>query len=176
MALQCPKYDHYHIMAESCFIEILDDHGEPCQPGQMGKVIVTPLQNYRMPLLRYENGDYAIQGKGCDCGIKLPTIERIVGRTRNLVTYPNGEKRWPTYNPMALMELFPEAQFQITQNSLTSLTLNIAGISAPDFDTKQRAVEIIQSSLDYPFEIDICLVDVIPRANSGKFEEFVSRI
>ena len=53
----------------------------------MGRVVVTHLHNYAMPLIRYEIGDYAIAGGNCDCGINLPVLERVVGRTRNLVCY-----------------------------------------------------------------------------------------
>ena len=57
IALQCPKHEHYHTMAESLLVEILDSHGEPCPPGGVGRVVLTVLHNFAMPLIRYAIGD-----------------------------------------------------------------------------------------------------------------------
>jgi phenylacetate-CoA ligase len=176
MALQCPRHDHYHIQSESCLLEVLREDGTPCVPGEIGRVVVTPFHNFKMPLLRYEIGDYAISGEPCDCGIQLPVLQRIVGRSRNLVTYPDGRKSWPSYNPMALMKMFPMAQFQLEQTSLQSLRLNIAGVDVLSEPQKEQVIAIIQQAIDYAFVIDIVQVDSIERAKSGKFEEFISRI
>src|SRR5262249_30685083 len=59
MALQCPDQEHFHVTAESVLLEILDEHGEPCAAGASGRVVVTPLHNFAMPLIRYAIGDYA---------------------------------------------------------------------------------------------------------------------
>ena len=45
-----------------------------------------------MPLLRYEIGDYAEVGPTCDCGRTLPVLTRILGRDRNRLVMPNGER------------------------------------------------------------------------------------
>lgn len=176
MALQCPKHDHYHIMSESCFLEVINDQGQPCKPGEMGKVIVTPLHNYRMPLLRYDLGDHAIPGEPCDCGITLPTLQRIAGRTRNLVTYPNGKKSWPTFGASSLMTLFNKAQFQVVQTSVSSLVLKVVTDSPADKSIEQQAIKVVQNSIGHPFDITIEYVDSIPRRRSGKFEEFHSEL
>jgi phenylacetate-CoA ligase len=176
MALQCPHHDHYHVQLENCLLEILDDNNQPCPPGQIGRVIVTTLHNYLMPLIRYEIGDYAIPGAHCDCGITLPVLQRIIGRTRNLVTYPNGKKSWPAYNPMALMELFPMARFQLEQLSTSELQLNIQTPTIPSEDNCEKARQIICDAIGHDFHIRICQVEQLTRSPGGKFEEFISRI
>jgi len=62
MALQCPENEHYHAQAENVLVEVLDERGNPCAPGGTGRVIVTALHNFAMPLVRYELGDYAEVG------------------------------------------------------------------------------------------------------------------
>lgn len=176
IALQCPKHEHYHIQSENCLVEILDENNKPCSPGKIGRVVVTSLHNYRMPLIRYEIGDFAIAGNTCDCGITLPVIERILGRHRNLVIYPNGEKSWPSYNPMKLMEIFPNAQFQLIQISLTQLELRINTTSVLQISQIEDAQEVIRKAIGYDFDILIQTVDSIERAASGKFEEFICRV
>ncbi len=52
IALQCPAHEHYHVQAESLLVEILDDAGRPCAPGEIGRVVLTTLHNFAMPLIR----------------------------------------------------------------------------------------------------------------------------
>ena len=55
--------------------------GAEVDPGAMGRVLVTTLENYLMPLVRYEIGDYAIAARGtCSCGRTLPLIGRVMER------------------------------------------------------------------------------------------------
>lgn len=176
MALQCPLHDHYHIQLENCLLEVLDDDDKPCAPGQMGKIVVTTLHNYLMPLIRYEIGDYAIQGTSCDCGITLPVLQRVIGRTRNLVTYPDGRKSWPAYNPMALMNLFPLSSFQLEQLSTEELQLNLQSPTKADEENYNKAREIICDAIGHNFHIKIVQVEQLVRSSGGKFEEFISRI
>ena len=85
IALQCPQREAYHVMAESVFVEILAADGRPCEPGETGRLVVTSLHNFAMPLIRYEVRDYAEVGRPCPCGRGLPAIARILGRSRNMV-------------------------------------------------------------------------------------------
>lgn len=94
LALQCPDHEHYHVQAEGVYLEVVDDEGRRCRPGKIGRVIVTPLHNFAMPLLRYDVGDYAELGESCPCGRGLPVLVRILGREQNMLTLPSGEKRW----------------------------------------------------------------------------------
>jgi phenylacetate-CoA ligase len=80
LALQCPRRDHFHVQAETAIVEILDEAGRACAPGQTGRVVVTDLVNFGMPLIRYAPGDYAEAGAPCDCGRGLPVLTRIAGR------------------------------------------------------------------------------------------------
>ena len=92
MALQCPHWDCYHVQSESVIVEIIDEDNRACAPGEMGRVLVTPLMNHAMPLLRYDIGDFAQVGAPCACGRGLPVPNRILGRRRNMLTPPDGGK------------------------------------------------------------------------------------
>jgi hypothetical protein len=72
IAWQCPSAK-YHINSEHVFMEIVDEQGAPTPAGEMGRVLVTTLQNNLMPLVRYEIGDYAVAGvEQCRCGRTPP--------------------------------------------------------------------------------------------------------
>lgn len=96
LALQCPESELYHLMAEGAVVEVLRPDGSPCGPGETGKVVITDLHNFATPVVRYAPGDLAEVGEPCPCGRGLPTLRRIVGRSRNLILMPDGRRLWPS--------------------------------------------------------------------------------
>lgn len=90
ISLQCPKYNHQHVMNASVIVEIVNEQGQPCAVGEVGRVLVTNLFSYAMPLIRYDLGDLASWGVPCDCGIHLPVISKLWGRVRNAVIHADG--------------------------------------------------------------------------------------
>jgi phenylacetate-CoA ligase len=80
IALQCPEGEHYHVQSESLLLEVLDAAGSACMPGQVGRVIVTTLNNFAMPLVRYDTGGDAEVGPPCACGRGLPVLRSLVER------------------------------------------------------------------------------------------------
>jgi phenylacetate-CoA ligase len=115
VALQCPKHDHYHVMAASVVVEIVDDQGRPCAPGQPGRVLLTGLQSFAMPLIRYEVGDYAEWGGPCDCGITLPVIGRIWGRERSFIRLPDGSVRLARLTGEYWRAIAPVGEYRVVQ-------------------------------------------------------------
>lgn len=47
IALPCPEEGRLHVQSETVMLEILDPEGQPCPPGQQGRVFVTPWTDYR---------------------------------------------------------------------------------------------------------------------------------
>lgn len=93
LAAPCPLGHGWHQNAESVLLEVVDDHGKPVQPGQTGRVVITPFGSTAMPLIRYDQGDRAIAGpiETCPCGRTLPRITAFMGRLRDEFRRPNGE-------------------------------------------------------------------------------------
>ena len=172
LALQCPAHAHFHVQSECALVEVLDDAGEPCAPGAIGRVVVTPFLNFAMPLLRYDIGDYAEVGAPCDCGRTLPVLRRIAGRVRNMLVYPDGQRRWPTFDLRALAALGGIRQLQFVQPRRDTLLVRIAttGTGGADWESRFRA--IVCAALGYPFDIVFERVERIERTAGGKFEDF----
>ncbi|HEY2841138.1 MAG TPA: hypothetical protein VGJ26_18425 [Pirellulales bacterium] len=175
LALQCPLYEHYHVQSENVLVEVLDDANEPCEPGQIGRMVVTSLHNFALPLLRYEIGDYAEVGPPCPCGRGLPVLTRILGRQRNMALLPNGERRWPSIELAgtdALESFPPIQQFQLIQRTLQQMEMLLVaprGLTAVEEDLLRGW---ITQAVGHPFEIALTYVADIPRSASGKFEDF----
>ena len=50
------------VMDDLNILEILDEENRPVEPGNEGRVVITNLYNYTLPILRYELGDYVTKG------------------------------------------------------------------------------------------------------------------
>ena len=176
IALQCPENPHYHVQSEAILVEVLDDNGQPCAPGQIGRVVVTPLHNFATPLIRYEIGDFAEVGEPCSCGRGLPVLKRIMGRARNMVTLPSGEKIWACISGGKLMEVAPIQQIQLVQRKLDEIDVNLVVPDALSADREQQLRAALVEMLGYPFTVNLIYTDKIPRSAGGKFEDFRSEL
>jgi phenylacetate-CoA ligase len=178
LGLQCPEHDHYHTQSEHVVVEVLRDDGTPCKAGETGRVVVTNLHNFAMPLIRYDLLDFAEVGPPCPCGRGLPVLKRILGRTRNLLTLPDGTRHMPSINSatMHASRIAPVEQVQVIQHSLERVEIKLA-ITRPLLAAEeQQLVTLYQKALRHPFRIQLTRVDHIPRSAGGKFEDFISHV
>ena len=176
MALQCPRHEHYHVMAEGVYLEILDAAGNPCVPGQPGRVVLTPLHHFAMPLIRYDIGDYAEAGEPCDCGRGLPVIRRIVGRVRNMLRLPGGGLRHPRFGETQFGGVAPVRQFQVVQKTLREIEVALVVARPLTTDEQAKLHALILKNLDGDFELSFVYRDSIPRSAEGKYEDFRSEV
>ncbi|HKH01545.1 MAG TPA: hypothetical protein VKB08_12610 [Bradyrhizobium sp.] len=176
IALQCPNHEHYHVQSEHVLAEVLNETGEPCAPGEVGRLLVTSLHNLAMPLIRYDIGDFVEVGPPCPCGRGLPVIKRILGRTQNMLVMPSGERRWPllsSANIESMLAINPEIrQYQFVQKAPDLIELRLAGISALAAD-EARLSAWVQAKFGAPFRVVFAYFDEIPRTAAGKFEDFI---
>lgn len=177
IALECPDQPGtYHAQSEDVLVEIVDDQGRPCAAGEIGRILVTTLHNFAMPLLRYEIRDYAEAGGKCTCGRGLPTIARILGRQRNMLVMPNGEKRWPLVGLRDAREIAPVRQFQAVQRDLENIEVRFVVDRPLTGDEESRLRDTIVGALAHPFNVTFVYLDAFPPTAGGKFEEFVCEI
>jgi len=180
IALQCPNHEHYHIQSEHVFVEVLNDEGEPCGPGEVGKVLVSSLHNLAMPLIRYDIGDYVEVGPLCPCGRGLPVIKRILGRTQNMLVMPSGKRRWPLLSSTTIagmLEVAPAIrQYQFVQKAPDLIELRLA--VSQDLTSQQEAslVEWVHATFGAVFRVAFSYFDEVPRTAAGKFEEFICEV
>jgi phenylacetate-CoA ligase len=177
MALQCPETGRYHVQSESVLLEVLDDAGRPCAPGEVGRIVATSLHNFAQPMIRYDIGDYAEVGGPCPCGRGLPVLDRILGRFRNMLTLPDGRRIWPRLSEGRYREVAPIRQYQVVQTGRAALEVRLAAerpLSA-DEEAKLRAM-ILGRIGSADFALTFTYHDAIPRSAGGKFEDFKSEI
>ncbi len=179
IALQAPRDaggDHYLVQSEAALVEVVDAAGAPCGPGETGRVLVTPLHNFAMPLLRYDLGDLAVAGGPCPSGRGLPTLERIMGRTRNMLVRPDGAIVWPIIDHALFKTTMAVAQQQVIQHAIDDIEVKLVVREAPTAEQEAALRGILNEGFGHAFPIRFTYVDEIPRTRSGKFEDFVSRL
>ncbi len=176
IAIQCPENEHYHVQAETLLLEVLDADGKACGPGETGRVVVTALHNFALPLIRYELGDYAEVSAPCSCGRGLPVLKRILGRVRNTLVLADGSCYWPSFGNHKFRALAPVLQHQFVQTGFDTIEARLVTSHPPTSDEESALTRFVQSKLPAPFTIKLVYCKEIPRSASGKFEDFMSEV
>ena len=174
ISLECPGTGLQHTMTDTLIVEVLNEQGEQCDVGQVGRVVVTDFYNTMNPLIRYDIGDYAEVGGACPCGRHLPTLKRIVGRERGLFRRPNGDKFWPKAGQYAAAELVKVNQWQIIQHSLDDIEYKLVTDEPLTEDIKEKLLAIFRKSLGFDCVRITEYRDPIP--TNGKYEETICLI
>ena len=107
IAYECP-YGHMHILNENVKVEVMKNG--VISDNESGEAIITNLNNYTMPLIRYNQGDdinLMDQNYVCPCGNTANIIKIINGRQRDIVY--EGEY---IISPFFLNEVIAETQNQ----------------------------------------------------------------
>lgn len=173
LALQCPRHEHLHVMSGTTLLEIVDEQGRPCGVGQPGRVLITSLHSYAMPIIRYELGDMAEWGPPCDCGMTLPVLGRLRGRTRHQLYLPSGERR-----PMPVIgddigKVEAVQEFQVRQyrgGELEILCRTSRPLSPAE---REHIAAILHTDVTAALPVFVREVPAIDRGSSGKREEFI---
>ncbi len=176
IALQCPEKGNYHVMSEGIYLEVVDDKGRPLPPGKQGRVLITNLNNFATPMIRYELGDMAVFGQPCSCGRGLPVLDKILGRVRNMVVMPDGSTHWPYFGFSDFIKVADIRQFQIIQHDLETVEFKLVTDHPLSVDQEKKITSILQKSLTHPFSIRFTYLDHIPKSKSGKYEDFISKV
>lgn len=176
VALQCPDSGFYHVMAETMLVEVVDDDGRPTTPGRTGRLLLTDLRNYATPMIRYEIGDHAEPGPPCPCGRGLPTLVRIAGRERNLMSYPDGSRVWPYLGRIRHRDVGGVIQYRYEQVAADRMAVTLVVEAPLDAAAEDRLRAEIVRGLGFPFAIDFSYSDSrLEPGPNGKFEEFINR-
>jgi phenylacetate-CoA ligase len=181
LALQCPDHPgHHHIQSEGLRVEVLHDDGTPCAPGETGRVLVTPLHNLAMPLIRYDIGDAAEVGPPCPCGRGLPVITRILGRRQNMLRLPGGGRAWPLLSSGdlgALVGAVPGLrQYRLVQTALDALRLEILAPVPLTEAEAAAAAGWARAKFGQGFAVTVRHMADLPRSAAGKAEDFVCEV
>ena len=176
MSLQAPGHHHQLVQADVALVEVIDRDGRPCGPGEVGRVVVTSLHNFAMPLLRYEIGDFAEVGGPCPTGRGLPVLTRILGRERNMMVDREGNEYWPAFGVKSLTKIAPLRQFQLAQVAVDKVEARLVPDGAISVEQQEEIRAHLSGRLPATVDVELRLLEDIPRSAGGKYEDFVNEI
>jgi phenylacetate-CoA ligase len=179
IAWECGEHQGYHLSMDTNAVEFLDKNNQHIESDESGRVIVTNLHSYAMPIIRYEIGDYATPaGTACSCKRGGYMIKSINGRNDDFIKLPN-EKVLSPMTIIRLMHKYDDAvcQFKLVQENQGKFTLYV--IPSPGVDLVLITDQLendLKSLLGENAVISIISVMDIPREGSLKLRSVISKI
>ena len=168
IAATCKLCGKYHLAERHMVIEVLDEKNIPTKPGNIGRIIITPLFNYAMPLIRYDIGDYVELSDSHSCQISRFAFNRIIGRERNLFKLPKGGKIIPNISPEDLL-LYGIARYKLVQISKVGIEFRYLPSSPDTTISSALAQKIIARNMSPEFQVEAISVTDFPTAANGKY-------
>lgn len=176
MACECST-GGFHILSNRVVIEVVDDHGNPLPSGRTGRILVTLLNNWEFPLIRYEIGDVgSLSPEICTCGRPFPLLDQLEGRSVEFLQDIHGGYVSPVYirhlvgvvhNPGLIRK------FQLVQCTPTDFQLRVVTDCSPNSAQFQTLVANLDRDLRVVLgeeaNIRIISQDDLPSSPSGKF-------
>ncbi len=144
---ECEFHKGNHSLPDLIFPEVLDENQNPVEPGEIGELVVTPLQTQTMPLVRFATGDMVkFYGENCDCGRKSIRISTPVGRKKQMIKL-KGTTLYPQ-QIINLLTAFQSLKIFVIEASLNENQTDEILIRIPnDFAETSKLQEHLQAGL-----------------------------
>lgn len=156
----------------SYVVEVLQfDNNESVKPGEFGRIVVTDLFNFAMPIIRYDTGDIAKLGINDEGVIQLDEIE---GRKMDVIYDSDGNliSSFVVYTKFyKYYHLLKQYQFIQQSEKDYEVKLNLQGNT---FAFEDDLIAIIKSDFGDDSNVTITYVDEIPPLSSGKRRKVVN--
>ena len=148
VASPCPGGHGLHVHSENFIVEVLKENGEPCAPGETGRVVLTSLHNFVNPFVRYDIQDYATLAPGpCPCGRGLPLWTKVDGRRHPMLYMPDGSRRISTGLMLGVRQVGGVRQFQIVQRPDGSVLVRVVPDPSWTPEHEARIVTLVQEEV-----------------------------
>lgn len=171
IAHECPQ-GRLHLSEENMLVEVFDGD-RLCAPGEAGELVVTELNNYAFPLIRYRTGDFgSLSDEPCPCGRTLRRLNEVQGRAYDFIRNRRGQ----LFHGEFLMYVFEDLrrqgadirQFQVEQTDYDRFDVRIVPGTAYDAACEGLLRERIRAFVDPQAVVSVSYVEEIPRERSGK--------
>ena len=168
IAHECPA-GALHIAAEHVWIEV----DQPDADG-VGDLLVTNLDGYGMPFVRYRVGDRGrLADQPCACGLPLPVLAELRGRANDLLIGADG-RQIHSLAPIYVLREIPEVrQFRLHQKADRSVSVELVlsqPLSAAARADIVRRLHVVLGELP----IELLDRDTIAPEKSGKYRWVIS--
>ncbi|MCX7773818.1 MAG: phenylacetate--CoA ligase [Clostridia bacterium] len=170
IAMDCECHEGMHYFDDFLYFEIIDSEtGEVLPDGEVGELVITTLKKEAAPLVRYRTHDLTriIPGK-CSCGRSFPMIDRIIGRTDDMVKV-KGVNIYPGQIDSVLRDIHGvSSEYQIIINHVDGKDQMILRVerlpeAAPE-DLEHRITEVFKKRIGIKIDVETVVVGGLPRS------------
>ena len=175
MAYPC-EVGGFHVSADVRYLEIVADD-KVVLPGQMGEVVVTSLNQFAMPFIRYKKGDVAVYEPGhCSCGRKLPCLKEVVGRTNEFLVSADGKFVHSLFFAH-LFRIKPEVvRYQVHQPDREHLNIRLVCDQPVDSAWLDDIRTATRARFGQATQVSVQIVDRIEMTPAGKYRQIISEV
>jgi phenylacetate-CoA ligase len=175
IGFECIRHRGFHLNVDVCPLRIVDADGRDRPPGESGDVVISDLANRTTVLLNYRLGDVAaLIPEWCDCGISLPLLSDLQGRSHEWVEGHDGRPIHPQRIALPFSRDEEVWGYQVKQLAPGRFTALIVPASGADGGLIRTRVRERFASMVGPDEsVEISLVDSLPRTPGGKVRRVV---
>ena len=172
IAMECAE-GRMHINARDLYLEI----ESPNPYTDPGEILITQLNNYTMPFIRYRIGDIGrLSDEMCPCGSALPILAELLGRTTATFRTKTGTLIHGGYFTRQFYNLVGISQFQLIQETFERCVLKLVINTQWRETTADILVQKIQEGLGADVVVTVAFVDDIPVPASGKRAYTISKV
>jgi phenylacetate-CoA ligase len=164
IATSCRHCGRFHIDADVNVVDVVDDDDNPAREGEIGWILVTPLYNYGMPLIRYDHADQGRLGAADGCKVTLPVLDEVFGKDRTYFRFPGGITLRPTLSASAVIKLLGAQAYQVAQVASDRCEFRIVPGDRTSTEMKfDEMTRLLRATLWEKLHVDYCIVDTLPR-------------
>ena len=174
IAFECPE-GGLHLNHENLFIEFRKSRD--LAAGQEAELVVTNLNDYVAPLVRYAIGDVVVPSSEiCSCGRTLPLICSVGGRSHAFIKTPRGGVLHGLYFTHLFDELSSVQQFRVIQEQLNKLRIELYSSEPIPSVDKSFIVDSLAKEMGTDCQVVVQQVDDMPLSESGKIQWISSQL
>lgn len=179
IAAECKERNGLHVNIEKVKMEFVEENsGHPVPMEHWGRTLLTKLDDFAFPLIRYEVGDRGRWlTRKCSCGITLPLIDNVKGRESDTLHLPSGRLLSGEY----LTTIFDHAPylvhaFRVVQKSNQEIWLEVEPASGQDvYEKIERVRQKLSEKMQGEVPVVLKYVDKLPHER-GKLRFVISEI
>ena len=173
--MECELHTGLHLAPEYGIVEYVEPEWE--HDEGLVEVVGTGLNNYKMPLIRYQTEDFiSSHPSPCPCGRAMPLLPALDTRAGGILRTPDGRNIAYSLVNYAFMGTKNFRKSQLIQEELDRIRVKIVPAQEYTEEDGRLLVEKLSSYLGEGVKITLELVDDIERARSGKYEWIVSNL
>jgi len=161
------------------YAELLDEDGKPIHtPGEIGRIVATSFDNYVMPFIRYDTGDYGMLSNVTSFeNLPCLVLSKIEGRSQDIIFLNDGTR--VSLTAFIFGQHLPEfssiREMQLVQEVCGSLLLRIVRGSDYTADDERALINRLQRSVSGKIKINCEYIDRIEKTKQGKHRFLIQK-